>query len=437
MLEDRFGLALSTESAAAAAAYVSAVDLILSANAGAEKLLDDALRRDPEFALAHAARARALQLAGRVAEARAAAAAAEARSGSLSERERRHVRIVALAVAGRGSEAYAALGEHLETFPRDALPLSLALGVYGLLGFSGRIDHHEANRSLLEGLTGKWDDDWWFLTFLAWARIEAGAPGEGIPLVDRALELNPGNGHAAHARAHGYYELGDPDGGRAFVAGWLPGYGRTGQLHCHLSWHLALFMLQQGEADRALAVYRDDISLRSLPAPTLLSFVDCASFLWRRVLHGDPPGPAEAEEIAEYAGTHVPAPALAFFNLHIALALAAAGENAALDRHIDAVERLIADGKQAAGPVIGTLCRGIADYARGEYGAAAASLERALGESDRLGGSHAQRDVIIDSLIAAHLRAGEPGRAEQVMRQRADARAGHLDRAWLARIGAG
>ena len=52
-IEDRFGLKLTTTSPKAAQDYVAAVDLMLSANHGAEALLDRALAADPDFALAH------------------------------------------------------------------------------------------------------------------------------------------------------------------------------------------------------------------------------------------------------------------------------------------------------------------------------------------------------------------------------------------------
>ena len=50
MLEDRFGLPLTTASPQATETYIRAVDLMLSANIGAEPLLDAALTADPNFA---------------------------------------------------------------------------------------------------------------------------------------------------------------------------------------------------------------------------------------------------------------------------------------------------------------------------------------------------------------------------------------------------
>src|SRR5216683_170156 len=266
--EDRFGLALTTSSEAAAGNYVRALDLMLSANIGGEALLDAALDADPEFALAHIARARLLAVQARVAEAKEAAATARLLSDRVSAREARHIETVALAMA--------MLEEHVAEFPRDALVLSLALGVFGLLGFSGRADFHEAQLALLERLAPHWDEDWWFLTYLGWARIELGDIAAGAREVERALDLNPRNAYAAHARAHGYYEAGDAEGGAAFVEAWLPGYDRRSQLHGHLAWHLALCELARGNSERARALYADAIRPAVSHAPPLFNLADSA-----------------------------------------------------------------------------------------------------------------------------------------------------------------
>jgi hypothetical protein len=145
----------------------------------------------------------------------------------------------------------AVVREHIAEYPRDALPLSLALGVFGLLGFSGRRDHHEAQLALLEELAPRWGNEWWFLAYLGWAYIETGKVAKGPELVERSLAGNLRNAHAAHQRIHGFFEAGEPGGGAGFVENWLKGYDRAGPLHCHLSWHLALFELARGNAERA------------------------------------------------------------------------------------------------------------------------------------------------------------------------------------------
>ena len=195
----------------------------------------------------------------RVAEAREAAGRARALVAGGTARERGHVEALAIAVEGDAVRALAAIAEHLVEFPRDAMVLSPATGVYGLIGFSGRQDRNEALAALLDPLAGAYGEDWWFLGAHGFALTEARGWAAGAPLVERSLALSPRNAHGAHAWAHVLYERGDEADGAAFVDAWLPGYPREAQLHCHLSWHLALFELARGRLDRASEIYLESI----------------------------------------------------------------------------------------------------------------------------------------------------------------------------------
>jgi hypothetical protein len=166
LLKDRFELPVTCVSVAAVEDYVAAVDLLLSAWPGAEARLDRALAADPEFALAHIASARLLQLRAKVPDAKEAAARAQSLATRVTARERRHIEAIALSINGAAGDALAMVRAHALEYRRDALPLSLALGVFGLLGFSGRRDHHEAQLALLEELAPRWGEDWWLLGYL-------------------------------------------------------------------------------------------------------------------------------------------------------------------------------------------------------------------------------------------------------------------------------
>src|SRR5258707_15481574 len=108
-LTDRAGLPLTTQSPQAAESYNRAVDLLLSANTGAETLLDAALAADPDFALAHIARARLCQVQARIPEAKQAAAEARGLRGRVSTRERGTIEVIALTIDGAAPQAMARL----------------------------------------------------------------------------------------------------------------------------------------------------------------------------------------------------------------------------------------------------------------------------------------------------------------------------------------
>ena len=431
-LKDRFGLPV-TCAAAAVEDYVAGVDLLLSAWPGAEVLLDRAIAADPDFALAHIARGRLMQLQARMPEAKAAAARARSLADRVTARERAHIEAIALSIGGVAGEALAMVRAHVAEYPRDALPLSLALGVFGLLGFSGHRDHHELQLALLDELALHWNNDWWFLGYHGWAYIETGEVAKGTRLVERSLAANPRNAHAAHQRAHGFFESGDPPGGADFIASWLKGYDRAGALHCHLSWHLALFELARGNAEQACAIYLDNIRPSVAQAAPMLVLADAASFLWRWRFYGATlPLDQEWNEVAAHARRHFPSAGLAFSDLHAALAEAATGDDDDLQSRIAGLRSLARNGHLPPGEVAPALCAGMAALSRGDDAEAAEILEPALADLPRIGGSHAQREVFEDSLILAYMRSGQSAKAARLLRARLGRRPSKRDEAWLA-----
>ena len=108
MLSDRYGNRLSSSSSEACDAYVAAVDLMLSANSGAEPQFERATALDPGLAVAHAGLARSLQIAVRPLEAKAAIARAVELAPASSTRERGHVAVLDLLINGKSAEALAA-----------------------------------------------------------------------------------------------------------------------------------------------------------------------------------------------------------------------------------------------------------------------------------------------------------------------------------------
>ena len=75
------------------------------------------------------------------------------------------------------------------------------------------------------------------------------------------------------------------------------------------------------------------------------------------------------------------------------------------------IEQRLADGKLPAGPVVPAICRALAAFADEDYAACVRELAPVLGEVVRIGGSHAQRELIEDTFIVALMRSGELPRA--------------------------
>ena len=241
------------------------------------------------------------------------------------------------------------------------------------------------------------------------------------------------NAHAAHQRVHGFFESGDAIGGAGFIENWLKGYDREGQLHCHLSWHLAPFELARGNSERARAIYLDNIRPLVAPAAPILVLADSASFLWRWRFYGaTPPLDREWAEVAAHARQHFPHASLAFADLHAAPAEAGTSDDDGLQSRIAGLQKLVRDGRLPPGKVAPTLCAGVAALGRGDNAEAAQILKPAVLDLPRIGGSHAQREVCEDSLIVAYLGSGQSTKAAPLLRARLGRRPSARDEAWLA-----
>jgi hypothetical protein len=292
--------------------------------------------------------------------------------------------------------------------------------VYGLIGFSGRPDRNEVLLALLDGLAASYGDDWWFLGAHGFARTEAQGWRAGAPLVERSLALYPRNAHAAHSLAHVLYERGGDAEGAAFVEGWLPPYARAGQLHCHLSWHLALFELALGRPARAWELYAESIRPGAALSPPFPTIADSASFLWRSELAGEDRSAERWREVSTYARRMFPRPGLAFADAHCALAFAAVGDAEALERWIAELRRADAEGRLLAGSALPAVAEGLGAFARGDCARAIELLAPAVEQFVRIGGSRAQRDLFENTLLAAYWRCGRAAEAAALLGRRLD-----------------
>lgn len=415
MLEDRYGLPLGTASAAARDAYVAGVDGILAATAGPERHLNGAIEADPAFALAHAALARAHFIVAKVPEARAAAARARELAARATPREQAHVNALALAIEGKPVEAFAATREHLAQYPRDAMVLAPATGVFGLIGFSGRQEREPEQYDLLRSLAPAYGADWWFEMVLAFAACEDGKLAEARALIERSMAANPASAHGAHIKAHVLYECGEPQAGADYLADWMPGYDRQGLMHCHLSWHMAMFALELGRAEEAWRAYRGAVHPGGSWGPPLNVVTDSVSFLWRAELAGQPRRADLWREALGYVRNQFPKAGIAFVDVHAAFACMANDDREGLSRLAQELRERVAAGRAPAGPVVPLIAEGLGAYGAGEWAKAADLLGKALPETVRIGGSRAQRDLVVRTLAAACLKAGREAEARAIL----------------------
>ncbi|MFD8309206.1 FAD/NAD(P)-binding protein [Streptomyces sp. NPDC059690] len=416
---DRYGQRLST-SPEAAELYDRALERILAGRLGAEELLGEAVAIHPDFAVGHAT----LALLGheRDGAGQTPAALASARRAAAvraDDRERSLVAAVDACLTGTEERGKAALLGHIAAHPRDALAVSAAVPT---VSFNGVTAAEEA-WALVEGLSGTYGDDWWYLGQLAFVRQEQERWEEAEALACRALAAQPDAGHAVHARAHVYYETGEHRAGLAWLDEWLRRHGEGAGQRSHVAWHAALHELSLDDRPALLRRYRQELVACRVGGGRLL--VDSASLLWRARMTDSWSGELPVAELLHAAPPHwLDAPATGFAALHGALALAAAGDLEALGR---LRAHALAHHQAVFALLVAPLCEALSAVVRQEWRQAVRRLRPLLPLLARTGASKAQQEVVEETLLHALIAGGEYDRAERLLADRLERRASPLD----------
>ena len=371
--------------------------------------LDAAIAADPAWPLPHAIKAGFLfsltepSVHGDAVQHLTAARALV--HGATPARERAHLDALQLVQDGRWAAACRAWDLILIDHPRDALALQWAQ-LWDFYRGDARALRARPARALPE-----WsEDDPLYPHVLAlWAfgleenHCHAAAEDAGR----RALAIDARAPWAVHAVAHVMDMQGRFDEGAAWLRLHQPAWAEGNGFAAHLWWHTALFRLEGLDIAGSLRVLDGHLCGEHLQIG--LQRVDAASLLWRLHLLGADVA-LRCHALADgwcSAKQHTPGH-YAFNDVHALMALLAAGELARAEHHIaQSAERAMRsddaqrDNHAMAREVGLPLARGLAAFARNEFDSAADQLYGVRTQAQRFGGSHAQRDVIDQTLLAA------------------------------------
>jgi tetratricopeptide (TPR) repeat protein len=420
MAKDQQGLTLAG-SPDSAAAFDRAVADYYGLTGDPVGILKQTLASDPEFALGGVAIASLYMIGGfrgdhpEVVNALRAAERAILRA---SERERRHLAAAKAWAEGETSQAIHGWETILIDHPTDALALRLAQDAYYFLGRSLAI------RDCAARVLPAWELGNPLTSFVlglyAFGLEETGDLKRAEDFGREALARNLRDAWATHALAHVMESANRQDDGVAFLKSTREHWGPAHFMAGHNGWHLALFLIEQGRFDEVLADY-DRFSAPKLADDATLDRVDAAALLWRLELAGVDVGDRWAPVASQWMA-HVDDHVLAFNDLHCAFAAARSpdpGDAKRLRRSLNDYERLGAgDNRQVTAEVGRRLIDGALAFGAGDYLRAIEAIQPVRYEAVRIGGSHAQRDIVNLTLIAAAERSGQWRLAQALLAER-------------------
>ncbi|MBK9606630.1 MAG: tetratricopeptide repeat protein [Betaproteobacteria bacterium] len=411
---DNRGLPISTASVKAAAAYDHLITGYLTYRADTPDRLKAVLEADPDFALAHCMKGCFAMLAFKQAVVPVAAEearTAQALSLGATARERSHIAALTAWAAGEIDRAIGTWEAILREHPLDAVAFRLAhFNSFWL----GRPQDMVAS---VERVLPAWSEDIpgyaMILGCRCFAHEETGNHLAAEPAGRRAIELDPGDLWAAHAIAHVLESQGRRSEGIEWLTSLAPNWAGSHNLQHHLWWHCALFNLEHGNHAAVLELYdtrfRDLAGALTVASPDVyIDVQNAASMLFRLQRLGVDVG-NRWEELADKAEARIGDCVSAFTLPHWMMALTAAGRTAAAERMVEAM-RAYAAGSGTVAPIVRDYALPIARaqlaHAAGRHAEAVALMRPAIGGMYRMGGSHAQQDVLEQLFVDAALKAG-------------------------------
>jgi hypothetical protein len=415
MPQDAQGQTLTVASEAAARAFDHVIEGFLKYRFDTGLRLKALLTQDPQAPLGQVmAGAFAMLAYDRVLLARAETSLARAEALPATPRERAHMAALRAWIGGHPEQALAVWEQIVAEAPHDLLAFRLHHFTAFWMG------RPEQMLAVVEGILPRWS---------------AGIPGYGSVLACRcfaneecgsyttaehagraAVALDAGDLWATHGVAHVLEMQGRRAEGIAWITAQEPHFGEGNNLMHHIWWHQAMFHIERREFDAVLALY--DARFRNLASrvtqaqPDLyIDMQNAASMLFRLQLRGIDPG-SRWVELADKAEARIGDTLSAFTLPHWMMALVACGRAEAAQRLLDAIAEA-GRGNTPHAQVLreAALPAAAAVKLHGErrFAEAVAALRPALGGLYRLGGSHAQQEVLellfLDSAMQAGLTA--------------------------------
>jgi tetratricopeptide (TPR) repeat protein len=237
-----------------------------------------------------------------------------------------------------------------------------------------------------------------------------------------AVEAHPDDVWAIHAVVHVYEMQGRVADGIRFLRSREADWGDGNLFIVHNWWHLALYLLEAGKVDEALAIYDARVHNRE-SAGVPLEMLDASALLWRLYLEGEDTGGRFGPLADAWVSRTVDDPWYVFNDMHAVMALVGAGRVNEARTVADRLERYAAGSATGSNVAMTSevglpASRAVVAFAEGNDRQVIDELLPIRNTFQVFGGSHAQRDALQRTLLTSAIRAGELDLATALVNER-------------------
>jgi hypothetical protein len=321
-----------------------------------------------------------------------------------TERERGHLEAVRLLLEGRWRGAGRVLEDVSIAYPCDALALQAG----------HQIDFFRGDSRMLRDRIARVLPAWHqsipgyhaVLGMHAFGLEETGDYASAEKQGRTAVELERRDTWAWHAVAHVYEMRNQPLDGLDWMSTDTDAWSQDSFFSVHNFWHVAVYHLELGATDEALRLF--DGPVFGKRSSIVLEMIDASALLWRLALRGVDVGD-RFDAVARNWAPIAAAGNYAFNDMHAMMCFVGAGrryEQQAVLEAQRAAMRGDGDNAEFTREVGHAATLAIQAFGDGRYAECVELLRPVRHVAHRFGGSHAQRDVLDQTLIEASRRAG-------------------------------
>ena len=421
------GLPMTAKSQDAVDAFDRMVDKFFEYSPQTGAALQQALDIDPNLVMGHCIQGYFLQSMGNanvLDQAEAALAKAESVAAGATDRERTHVAALGAWCRRDFSGAVARWESILIDHPRDIFALKLAQFGHLNLGDVANI------RDCIARVLPAWDEGVPHysnvLGMRAFGLEEAGDYPAAEAAGKRAIEIKPNDPYAVHAVAHVMEMQDRPGDGIDWITGSERHWADCNNYRYHLWWHCSLYYLDRTDYDEVIRLY--DTRIRADQNDQIRDIANAVALLMRLEFRDIDVGDRWTE-LAEKCAPRIDEHLLPFHDTHFLLAVACGGRRDAAERMIASMQDFVATRSATCVPVMRDisipLARAVLAYCDQDYAGAVDLLMPIRYGIQRIGGSHAQRDIYAEMLVEAALKGGQHSLARALLAERAALKPGN------------